>query len=513
MCAFAGGALFLHNLPVGRSVHISAFSGSEPQRMRCDEAMTESDAAADRSSLVPGTHRLIRVVDGREGPFAGTLVAGDEGVAVCVDAESLAGWDGWRFSDAEHICGVMDVRRRVNGHDALLPWCTQRIETFVGRRQAAEAPLTAGELGTLVVSMFRGMRELGNDAESVVGAWWLTGDGRPLFVHGDGGAARAGTAALIERIAQQSADRSTVRILEEISAALRQPRHHLEDDHRWEEQLFAVAAPRALRLDIFAPERVADIAPRRLPRIVEPVETRATRRAGRAARRESRTAQHPAGMAVTVVGAAIERGRELVMRFRREAVSSGAGAAARDGAGSQSGARKHSRRRPLLLAGSLAAVVLVTGLLWPSGDSTDDAEALVSTSPSSNAVPDTEDALAPPADSPPAAEQPPPSAAAESSLAAVPALLDAIRLCVEAAAEECPDAISEGATLPQDGAVSQGAEANTAALVDDYGDVAVIRLTPVEMDAAAPAEQMLVLERREDKWLVRDVYDVAHQPE
>ncbi len=59
----------------------------------------------------------------------------------------------------------------------------------------------------------------------------------------------------------------------------------------------------------------------------------------------------------------------------------------------------------------------------------------------------------------------------------------------------------------------------TIELVDEYGDVAVVRLgAPVaapgeegEGEPAAP-EQMLVLVRQDEKWLVRDVYGVADQP-
>ena len=73
--------------------------------------------------------------------------------------------------------------------------------------------------------------------------------------------------------------------------------------------------------------------------------------------------------------------------------------------------------------------------------------------------------------------------------------------------------------MPMQGLATRGPAASSPSLVDDYGDVAVVRLTPLdpgsaETDAVAEvAEQMLVLERRDEKWLVRDVYDVAHQPE
>ena len=52
--------------------------------------------------------------------------------------------------------------------------------------------------------------------------------------------------------------------------------------------------------------------------------------------------------------------------------------------------------------------------------------------------------------------------------------------------------------------------------MDEYGDVAVIRVsTPSHSeDGATPGTrvQMVVLVRVDEKWLVRDAYDVADQP-
>ncbi|MBT2486060.1 hypothetical protein J7E28_15260 [Microbacterium sp. ISL-108] len=56
-------------------------------------------------------------------------------------------------------------------------------------------------------------------------------------------------------------------------------------------------------------------------------------------------------------------------------------------------------------------------------------------------------------------------------------------------------------------------------LVDEYGDVAVVRLRreeggPVDEGDTHPSapDQMLVLVRQDEKWLVRDAYSVADQP-
>ncbi len=57
----------------------------------------------------------------------------------------------------------------------------------------------------------------------------------------------------------------------------------------------------------------------------------------------------------------------------------------------------------------------------------------------------------------------------------------------------------------------------TTQLVDEYGDIAVIRATGSgdNSSAGSPGHQgewILVLARTDEKWLVRDVYDVADQP-
>jgi hypothetical protein len=63
------------------------------------------------------------------------------------------------------------------------------------------------------------------------------------------------------------------------------------------------------------------------------------------------------------------------------------------------------------------------------------------------------------------------------------------------------------------------AQESAVELVDEYGDVAVVRLEAddtgeesSETDTQQPAHRMVVLIRTEEKWLVRDVYDVADQP-
>jgi len=512
--------------------------------------MNETDAAADRASLVPGVHRLIRAIDGKDGPFAGTLVAFDETVAVCVDAEHLGGWAGWAFSGSEHVCGVLDIRRRADGHDVLLPWCTQRVETFLGRRDASDSPLTPGELGTLVASVLRGVRELGPDAD-VVGDWWLTGEGRPMFVHGEGGSARARTAALVERLARRQADRSTARVLEEASSALRQPRHPVDDDRRWEEHLFARAAPRALQLDVFAPERASDITPRLVAADVASQDRESERRRRRAGENRTSALKGTASRSDRARGPRMSRRDErrrkegrsnrrrmldgLHRRERSVPGTSGVLRALADGARARlerfrEGPRpvvrrrpqhdvvgsqppRASRRRSVLVAGSLGAAVLIGGLLWPSDPGEAPAEAssqkVQEPDESDGGAASGEDAEVPPTSNPDQVPSPPKSESG-AALDALPSLLEAVSACAQDAVEHCADAVAEGSRTPSDGVAVLGPSGSTATLVDDYGDVAVIRLTPID---SGVTDQMMVLERRNDIWLVRDVYDVAHQPD
>lgn len=534
MCAFAWGALALHIRDFRGALHNRALSPPPGAELGCDDDMTLTDAATDRSSLVPGAHRLIRTIDGKEGPFAGSLITYEEGVAVCVSVEQLTQWPGWAFSDAEHVCGVLDIRRRADGQDALLPWCTGRIEAFLGRRQIADAPLTPGELGTLVASVLRGVRELGTEESDVTGDWWLTGDGRPIFVHGEGGTARARTASLVERSAQHTSDRATIRVLDDVAAALRQPRHHVEDERRWEEELFAIAAPRALRLDVFAPERAGEISAQRMTSAPPAPRTRrATRRQGREVTPSDRWRR--------LVAAVYERVTDVIARLPRlMRVPTGGSTTARSTTERSTTARsttahhtKPSRRRALLLAGSLGAAVLIIGLMWPTGGSGDDAEAAARAGeidPSAQVekqqvekqgAETTQDETAKDetAQEPPGASEPAPNPTDSSEtesrpedadvLTALPSVLAALRDCVEEGDTACAGSVTEGARMPTEGVVLRGADASTAVLVEDYGDVAVVRLSPAD---AADVEQMLVMERQNDRWLLRDVYDVAQQP-
>ena len=130
-----------------------------------------------------------------------------------VDAGALAGWAGWAFAGAEHVAAPLDVVRRRDGHDVLLPWCTERVTSLLARRHVVDEHLSLGECSTLVASVLRGIDELGEPGARERGTWWVTGEGRPVFVVGEGEAACTGAARVVELVAEGCRDRGMGRVL------------------------------------------------------------------------------------------------------------------------------------------------------------------------------------------------------------------------------------------------------------------------------------------------------------
>lgn len=500
--------------------------------------MTQQQVGSATPSLVPGVHRVVRQLQERDGPFDGVLVADGDDVVVSVDAAALRESEIWRYAGSEHVLGVADVARRVDGQDVLLPWCTETIVAFLRRRTAADAPLGSGEVGTLVVSLLRGLGELGDDDPG--GEWWLTHRGRPMFVHAPSGedaartarTAREGAVQIVGRLLESSTDRALRRVLNEVADGIGRPRLRRADSSRWEEGLFEIAAPRSLRTeDIVVAAPPPEPPTRRGARSPGAVAVRGRNRreqAGHARRPARRPGRRRASSGLTgdaldrVLGV-LDRVRAIVPRPARERPPS---------------ARSH--RRPLLVGAAVAAVVIGAGMLWPAnaaqtggdgaggssraaahggsadtersgaeandgvGRETDGSE--IDQGPEAGESETGPEQGAPPTAAPKETATAPPG----SPLAAVPHLLDSLAGCAATADTTCRQALASGSALPGDGVALRGREASTATMVDDYGDLAVIRLTPVDPGMHA---QMLVLVRQKKLWLVRDVYDVADQPE
>jgi len=498
----------------------------------------------EQAPLLSRAHRMIRVLDNGDGPFPGALVTDGDVVVVARDAVDLSGWEAWRFAGSEHVAAPMDLVRRADGHDVLLPWCTERVGVFLARRAGAGAPLTPGESSTLVVSLLRALAELGaNERADVQGTWWLTDEGRPVFVIGEGEPARAGVASLSARLGEQNRDRTLGRLLATMHAGLTKsvaeqpgiPRLLLD---RWENEMLEIASPRALRRDVPTPEAAQAIArPGAVGQVPVP-----SRRASRRVRVHS-GARARSSRLVSVIRHASDRvagtGRLIASIFRRTRSS------ARRAMPTELQARSveavpatSSRRRPLVLAGAAAVVVLTVGMLWPSGG--DDDAAGNDRMPAPTRAKEVVGPLrATPASSATAvdevvsnttkntnASKANAATAEDDPVEAAATLWEEIEACRNAQDAVCERAIVPGAVGVVDALDADSKTLPVFAVIDQYGDIAVVRAEQeaVEQDgteqsegsgeaeAAVPSGKVLVLARLNEKWLVRDVYDVADQP-
>lgn len=436
--------------------------------------------------LVSGVHRTIRSLAAGEGPWQGALVTDGDDVGVWCDIDRDEDAIDWRFTGAAHVAAPTDVARSATGHGALMPWCTTRVATFLARRSMASVPLESGEWGTLVLSLLRGLREIAERGDpDLHGQWWLTDAGRPLCVPGGTTSARDGAVEILDAAQTQCTDRALRRILLGIRESVADTMPTSARVRAWERELLDFAAPRALRLDEHPPQSVRD------PSI-------ASIRAGvldTPQRRRRRARPHPLRARGEQV---LDRVRALARHPERGRPS----ARAKGGRGDPPLAR--SRRRIVLVAAVTAAAVLIGGLMWPSDEPAPSQAA-------ESAVDAASEVGTPvPTDSPGIEEnasQGGVEAGDDGPLASAAAVLTTMDGCAAAAEDACPEAIAGDSTARvQD--VLRSDTAGEPVLVDDYGDLAVIRLGSV-----AAGEQMLVLVRQNEKWLVRDVYDVADQPE
>jgi hypothetical protein len=420
----------------------------------------------------------MRRVSEPEAPFSGWLARVGDTVVELVDTSRLRGWPGWR-ARGDHVLSVQDVARTSPGdgdgtdagHEAVLPWCVERVETFLARRSSAGAELSAGEAVTILVSLIRGCGA--SRGADLRGVWWLTQDGTPIFVCAtESVAATIGdsAASLVQQIAQSRTVAATWR-LDQVATSLRGG----EDTTDAEAYLFALAAPEPLVLAPLTPRRAAD-----------------ARRAG----------------AVEVV--APERRPAPFDRLVRRHIDSGVGEMVSDAwEAVRRGAERVRRKiaRPWLVAAGIAGVVVVGGLAWPN--STPPAanarplasEASVSPSPgtvtedASQADPESGAGGAPVAD----------GVAQDDPARALDAALDALQECADAG---CGAELFEdpSATDLPSGAVDLPAAERTIALLDDLGGVAILSVAGA--DAAVPA-QLVVLVRVTERWVIRDVRDVV----
>ncbi len=427
-----------------------------------------------RRTELPVGVRVIRQVAPPESPWPGSLVRTADGASgLLVDAGILDDWEGWDAAPGGHILGPLDVLRRADGHDLLLPVCTEPVDALLTRRGAA-LPLNDGEAVTLAVSVLRGVAEIAQreTPDGARGRWWLTDDGRPVFVddHDAGSGADAAAVDLIERLAA-AAGPHLAGALRDAAAAMRDPQRLIRELDDVEGRLFDVAAAE--------PIATAPLATTRRRQVAAGAETS-----------DGVEAEEPrhwwGAMAASVdsdlADAFSQATTGLWRRLRRP--------------------KRLGRRRVWVLAGSLGASVIAIGLLWPTPPGTAVADPNVSASPVSAASPQPDGTAA----RVPTSE---PSPGTEDLAAVTNALLDQRTACLASGDDRClAGVVEDPARQIPTGAVDAAASERTVTLLDEFGGMAVLRAE----STATTAAQLVVIVQADGHWLLRDVHEVAPQP-
>lgn len=390
---------------------------------------------------------------------------------VLVDTRVLpAGWGGWDASPDGHVLAALDVARRADGHDVLLPVLHEPLSLFLRRRADSAVPLRAGEAVTIGVSFLRARAELA-EHESVTGEWWLAESGRPVFATQASPAPFAETTtSLFEEIARAVPGSDAWN--EAISAA-GSVRVSAADLDRVEMELFATAVPEPL--DLRAPDADA-LGGRRAP------DDSALGRAGVPRRGiwESLMAHVDGDLADLV-------SKATTALWRR----------------SRSRDTRRPRRAPFMVAASAAAGVLAIGLLWPAGSGpVATAEGTkASPTPAVDGTPQSGDRAHP---SPNETGRAP---GTEDLEAVTEDLLDRLAACGDD--DSCADALFLDERADVTGVAALPQTQRDVTLLDDFGGVAVLRVDPL---GASLPPQLVVIAATDDEWLLRDVHHATQQP-
>jgi len=327
-------------------------------------------------------YREVRALERGETPVPGTLAHGADGPVVLAGTSSLEGWPGWGRS-GDHVLAVSDVARTPNGHVAVLPWCTHRLDDAL----TARAP-SGGQAVTLAVSLLRGAQEAraGERGAAVgpPGSWWADDGGRPRFApdiaKGSNGRSAAETAiAVLEPVADAAVDRVVRRLLDRVLDLLADPARLAREGEALEAELFEACAPQPLAFG--DPDGTDDEAGdaqgavRRMGAMAEPTVRESPSRAERRARasrregRERRTQTARAWASARRQAATSGRGRRdtAIAEVARDAAASVLGAVRR-GIRRVAAPLANGRRAAYAVGAAAAIGVLLVGLLWPRAD-------------------------------------------------------------------------------------------------------------------------------------------------
>lgn len=451
--------------------------------------------------LPTSTTEPLRRLSGGDAPLPGDLLptSADPEVTERLVWTDISLWEdnpAWRADPDGHLLAPLDAGSGPRGRGILVAHCPERLRSWLDRR----GDPTDAEAVTVAISVVRGSAEA-DACGAVTGTWWLTSTGRPVMAVGGPTPWREETDALLGELVRGASPR-LVRAIERARSLLTDPRRLRHDADAVEEALFAVAEPGPL----MTTPAVAHAAPAVRARAVSSSQGDAL-------------AGHPAASMLHaavrhhVDGAWADRLRGA---WRHVLVARPDRATPRDDA--------PPRRRVVFAGAAVAAVVLTLGLWAPwesvapsSADpgaqaSAAGRDAAPRVEPTGSRTAETEpDAPAPsttpPATSPPATSPP----GADALQAEAARLVGELASCAQPG---CPDTLVEDASRAfPPGAATRDDGPHEVTVIDDYGGVAVLRVSFADAaDGGSGADQIVVIVRTNDEWLVRDVYDVADQP-
>ncbi|CAL4859681.1 hypothetical protein [Microbacterium sp. MM2322] len=402
----------------------------------------------------------LRELTVAEAPFPGVLRAG-EPLTVWVDAADFAASPAWSAAETDHVLAPIDAAGTPEGPRVVLPHCPVRLDDVV-----ADADVSPGALVTIAVSALRGAAEA-DRLGAQFGRWWVTTEGRPVLALTGSLDWRADTVGLLRGM--DSGSSALRAALERAADAIDDPRRLRRDTADIENALFAAADPEPLPTE------------RREASSAAPARARAT---------GPYAAGH--GIAGTV--------RDLIGRLVDVGIAerlSRCLAVFDRPAGKKRRARertKSSRRRIVFVAAGAATAVIIVGALWPTGDADKPAAAVDAVDTASTPASEATGAV------------PKESASGEDEGPAE--IVGAARLLVDALGDCADDACrSELWEDPAAAGKLPAAEGDYAVeVVDEYGGAAAVRIVGKDLT------QVLVMVRVKERWLVREVYDLADQP-
>ncbi|MFJ6679453.1 hypothetical protein ACIQLK_10060 [Microbacterium sp. NPDC091382] len=428
------------------------------------------------------TPPALRELTDAEAPFAGVLRGGEDPV-VWVDAAEFGASPAWSAVDVDHILAPLDSAGAPDGARVILPHCPLTLDDVV-----RDVATPDGVLVTIAVSALRGAAEadrLGADS----GRWWVSADGRPVLALTGTLDWRRDTVELLgQAIAARRAEGSSSVIVdaavERAAAVIGDARRLTRELEELEGALFAAAEPEPL------PTHREDVVAG-VPSRTRAMPVQAQSRGFAATLRDLLTRLVDAGVAHRASGA-VGAVASAVPRARRRSVRESSRPAPR-------------RRRVLLVAGAAATAVIVCGALWPSEDAETTAAlgAPASESPATPSPASSMSASPPTGEAAPVAEQLPTGqdSGPEAVVSAARGLIAAVASCAD---EVCRAALWEDGSTPGELPSAEGDY--SVQVVDEYGGAAAVKVVSTDLT------QVLVMVRVDEKWLVREVYDLADQP-